>query len=98
MASSAPTSTLVLRSNSRTLVLTTAILCALSLMSALPAQAQTFTVLHTFNGSDGEYPYTGVAITTGGALYGTTSRGGTYQGGVAYELKPSGSLWTFMLL
>jgi uncharacterized repeat protein (TIGR03803 family) len=99
MASPAPTSTLVLRSSkSRTSILTTAILCALTLMFALPARAQTFTVLHTFGGSDGEYPYTGVTITSGGNLYGTTSRGGTYQGGVAYELKHSGSVWSFMLL
>ncbi len=77
---------------------TTAIFFALVLICVLTAQAQTFTVLHTFSGSDGEYPYAGVTINSGGVLYGTTSRGGTYQGGVAYQLKPFGSAWSFTLL
>lgn len=75
-----------------------ALFLAAAFICVVPGQAQTFTVLHSFSGSDGEYPYAGVAINSGGILFGTTSRGGTYQGGVAYELKPSGSAWTFMLL
>jgi len=64
----------------------------------LPAQAQTLTVLHTFSGGDGQYPYSGVAIDAGGRLYGTTSRGGANQNGVVYELKHVNSAWVETIL
>jgi uncharacterized repeat protein (TIGR03803 family) len=76
----------------------TAIFFTLVLICVLTAQAQTYTVLHSFSVSDGEFPYSGVTVASGGILYGTTSRGGTYQGGVAYRLKPAGAAWSFMLL
>ncbi|HTV65939.1 MAG TPA: choice-of-anchor tandem repeat GloVer-containing protein, partial [Bryocella sp.] len=63
----------------------------------LPAQAQTFAVLHTFSGADGEYPYSGVTI-QGSHLFGTTSRGGANQSGVAYELKHVNSGWAETIL
>jgi uncharacterized repeat protein (TIGR03803 family) len=64
----------------------------------LPAQAQTFTVLHAFSGPDGAYPYSGVTIAANGNLYGVTSNGGTYQAGVAYQLKLIASEWIFTSL
>jgi uncharacterized repeat protein (TIGR03803 family) len=70
----------------------------LILLLLLPAQAQTFSVLHTFTGSDGAFPYSGVTIDAAGHLYGTTSRGGSTQNGVAYELKHAGSGWTESIL
>lgn len=68
------------------------------LLPLTPAQAQTFTVLHTFSGSDGATPYSGVTIDSGGHLYGTTSRGGANQTGVVYELKHVGSGWVESVL
>jgi uncharacterized repeat protein (TIGR03803 family) len=59
------------------------------------AQAQTFTVLHSFtDGADGGAPYAGVTIDGGGNLYGTTFYGGTGNNGAIYKLKHSGSGWT----
>ncbi len=46
-------------------------------ISMMPsAQAQTFTVLHTFTGPDGLSPYSGVVMDSAGSLYGTTYGGG----------------------
>jgi hypothetical protein len=49
------------------------------LVTMAPAQAQTFTVLHTFTGSpgDGAHPFDGVVVDRGGNLYGTAPSGGT---------------------
>ena len=58
---------------------------------ALPsAQAQTYTVLHSFSDrGDGGFPYAGVNLIVG-SLYGTTSEGGRYGYGTVYELKHRG--------
>ena len=53
--------------------LTLATLVALSVFVTAPAQAQTFTILHSFtNRGDGGFPYAGVNLIVGD-LYGTTS-------------------------
>jgi len=53
-------------------------LVAAGAMIAVPtAQAQTFSVIHTFIGPDGANPYAGLTIDQAGRLYGTTWRGGT---------------------
>ncbi len=68
-------------------------LCALSVVVAA-AQAQTFSVLHTFgNGTLGQYPEAGVVKDRSGNLYGTTTAGGI-QFGTVYELSRRGSGWT----
>jgi uncharacterized repeat protein (TIGR03803 family) len=61
------------------------------------AQAQTFTVLHTFTyGLDGASPYSGLAIDKAGNLYGTNTQGdGGQDEGTVYKLKRSGSSWVF---
>jgi len=41
------------------------------------AQAQTFNVLHSFNGLDGRQPYDGVTLDREGNLYGTAYGGTT---------------------
>jgi uncharacterized repeat protein (TIGR03803 family) len=50
------------------------------------------TVLHTFcpggNCNDGAFPVGGVVIDPAGAVFGTTSEGGTANDGVAFEWKP----------
>ena len=48
-----------------------------------------FSPLYQFQGgSDGETPYSGVAIGPNGTLYGTTSLGGTFGYGTVYNLQP----------
>ena len=69
----------------------------------------TETVLHSFGGSDGAYPTSGLAIDAAGNLYGTTIQGGlysncTYSGGIflcgtAFELSPgAGGSWSFQVI
>jgi uncharacterized repeat protein (TIGR03803 family) len=46
------------------------------------------TVLYSFAGSDGAYPYAGLVRDAKGNLYGTTERGGGYGYGTVFELIP----------
>jgi len=56
------------------------------------------TVLHSFNGNDGQEPFAGV-IFKKGALYGTTLSGGTYGGGTVFELvRKADGRWTEKVL
>jgi len=72
------------------------------LVTAITAQAQTYTVLHTFTGhGDGANPAAGLTMDRAGNFYGTSSYGGysgggcSYNGcGVVYKLSYSGSGWT----
>jgi len=64
-------------------------------LTAQPAQAQTFNVIHTFTGAkDGGFPSAGLTLDKGGNLYGTASGGGTGYGTV-YQLKHKGSNLVF---
>jgi uncharacterized repeat protein (TIGR03803 family) len=57
------------------------------------------TVLYSFSGTDGDGPYGGLSLDTAGDLYGTTGNGGAYNGGVTFELSPSGAgAWTETVL
>jgi len=59
------------------------------------------TVLHSFDdisGSDGYYPYGGLALDAGGNLYGTATAGGKFGDGIVFQLKPSGSKWIYKLI
>jgi len=61
------------------------------------AQAQTFSVIHTFTGgADGTKPLTGLTVDRAGNLYGTTY--GRFGGGTVYRLRRAGSGWAFELL
>jgi uncharacterized repeat protein (TIGR03803 family) len=62
--------------------------------------ASNYRVLHAFgNGSDGAGVFGGVAVGVAGDIYGTTSGGGAYGAGTAWELTPtSGSGWTEAIL
>jgi uncharacterized repeat protein (TIGR03803 family) len=70
----------------------------------LPANAQTFTVLHAFTGGlDGGGPYTG-AVDAAGNFYGTTSSGGTrqqncqYGCGIVFKLAQRNGAWILSTL
>jgi uncharacterized repeat protein (TIGR03803 family) len=61
-----------------------------------------FHVLHSFcqkaNCADGDSSFASLILDVNGNLYGTTSYGGTNDGGTVFELSPSGGHWTFSLL
>ena len=66
--------------------------------TAIAAPAQTFTTLHIFDGTDGEYPAAGLVQGTDGNFYGTTGYGGattcTYGCGTIFKITPAGTLTT----
>jgi len=62
-------------------------------ISTQSAQAQTYTVLHSFDGTDGAEPNGGLVQGTDGRLYGTTGAD-TYGGGTVFEITPGGTLTT----
>src|ERR1035438_6266078 len=58
--------------------------------TAIALPAQTFTTLHSFDGTDGELPIQGLVQATDGNLYGTTVGGGVNQrGGTIFQITPS---------
>jgi uncharacterized repeat protein (TIGR03803 family) len=65
----------------------------LGVLANQSVEAQTFTVLHTFNGTDGANPYAGVIRDKAGNLYGTTLNGGRGAGNV-FKLDTAGVLTT----
>ena len=59
------------------------------------AQAQTYSVLHTFtDGSDGAGPQSGLTADGAGNFYGVAVQGGPYNLGVAFRFSHSGAGWT----
>ena len=83
--------------------LSVAIALALTLVVAQSAQAQTYTVLHSFTGGqDGANPWAGLSMDRAGNLYGTTFFGGYNQGycdpggcGAIFKLARKGPGWVF---
>jgi uncharacterized repeat protein (TIGR03803 family) len=81
--------------------LTVILLVAGGVLCLPAAQAQTYTVIHNFNGAgDGSFPYAGVTLDRGGNLYGTTYYGGNTTGpcssdgcGVVFKLSQRNSHW-----
>jgi len=72
------------------------LLGALTIIAVPAAQAQTFTVLHTFTGGqDGGNPWAGLTMDGAGNLYGTARYGGSNGDGAVYQLKRAGSGWVF---
>ncbi|HEY6292396.1 MAG TPA: choice-of-anchor tandem repeat GloVer-containing protein [Terriglobia bacterium] len=62
--------------------------------SGIPAQAQTFTTLYSFDSTDGANPRAGVVQATDGNLDGTTASGGAAGSGTVFKLTLSGTLTT----
>ena len=64
------------------------------LLAALPMQAQTLNVLHSFHNSpDGSAPWSGLARDSYGNLYGTTTVGGEYGYGMVFNVAKRNSSW-----
>jgi uncharacterized repeat protein (TIGR03803 family) len=71
--------------------------CGVSLLwaaIAIALPAQTFTTLHSFDHTDGQYPEAGLVLSTNGKLYGTTYDGGVNNDGTVFKITPSGTLTT----
>ena len=60
--------------------------------TAMALPAQTFTVLHNFNGTEGGHPYAGLVQATDGNFYGSTEEGGANGEGAVFKINPSGAL------
>jgi uncharacterized repeat protein (TIGR03803 family) len=72
----------------------TLLICA---AMTIVAPAQTYTLLTTFNGSNGAYPwYMSFVQGFDGNLYGTTESGGAHNAGTAFKMSPSGKLKPFI--
>ena len=71
----------------------------LALVSANAAHAQTFSVIHSFSGPDGDLPKGGLTIDRAGNLYGTTFAGFLGFGwGSVYQLRPHQQGWLFSVI
>jgi uncharacterized repeat protein (TIGR03803 family) len=70
--------------------------CVLSgfLSLVLSLSAQTFTVLDSFDFTNGDTAYGGLVQATDGNLYGTTASGGANGGGTVFKITPNGALTT----
>ena len=70
----------------------------LPLSFAVPVAAQSYTVLHAFDGTDGSASVATLVQGSDGNLYGTTSSGGTFGLGTVFAATPAGvltSLYSF---
>jgi uncharacterized repeat protein (TIGR03803 family) len=74
-------------------VLALAVFATLLLIVAPLAQAQTLTVLYSFDTQpgDGNFAEAGLIFDSNGNLYGTTASGGAYHGGTVFELTAGGT-------
>ena len=52
------------------------------------SKAGSFSVVHTFDNSDGNFPYSAPMQHTNGSIYGTTNSGGAHGNGVFWRLDP----------
>jgi uncharacterized repeat protein (TIGR03803 family) len=79
--------------------------CLLPLLTAIPAQAQNYSVIHAFTGAgDGDGPKATLTL-NGGILYGTTTYGGGVNGrncdphhvgcGTVFQMKQHNNAWIF---
>jgi uncharacterized repeat protein (TIGR03803 family) len=54
----------------------------------------TFSTLHSFDSTDGAYPYSGLLQATDGNFYGTTGSGGAFNWGTVFRINRAGTLTT----
>ncbi len=68
--------------------------CACGTIFKIDTSGTTFTMLHSFDGSDGGTPYAGLIQGTDGSLYGTTSGFGISSYGTIFRIDTDGSTFT----
>ena len=74
-------------------------LLVFSFAAVISAHAQTFRVIHSFSGPDGQSPGGRLVMDSAGNLYGATGKDGPNDGyGTVFELSPSGSEWNLATL
>src|SRR6266550_61810 len=69
------------------------LIAGLGVIPAGRVTAQTFTLLHSFTGSDGTFPYAGLILSSN-TLYGTTALGGASDGGTVFAVNTGGTDFT----
>src|SRR5271166_3728174 len=75
------------------LLFSLAIFCAAAVIAS---PAQTLTTLHSFDSTDGAYPFAGLFQASDGNFYGTTYNGGANNEGTVFKITPSGTLvWVY---
>ena len=83
--------------NTRNCLVARSVALMMVLMAAVlltpAAQSQTFQVIHSFTGGEGQNPYAGLTMDAAGRLYGTTYKGRTSGYGTVFKLMRSGSGW-----
>src|SRR5258708_5066397 len=77
----------------KNLLLLPVLIAGLGVIPAGRLTAQTFTVLHSFTGSDGAFPYAGLILSSS-SLYGTTALGGGSDGGTVFAVNTDGTGFT----
>jgi uncharacterized repeat protein (TIGR03803 family) len=75
-----------------------ALMFAMTILAGPAAQAQTFTVLHSFSGADGAGPEAHLTLDNAGNIYGTASSDGDNDGGTAFKLSKRNGSWIFAVL
>jgi len=69
-----------------------AVILVLTCLLATAVSAQTYKVLYSFTGgADGSTRFFGLLLDAAGDIYGTTSSGGSANGGVLFRIDPSGN-------
>jgi uncharacterized repeat protein (TIGR03803 family) len=58
----------------------------------IPTKVKPFTRLHSFDTTDGAYPYAALIQASDGNFYGTTELGGANGGGTIFQITPAGTL------
>jgi uncharacterized repeat protein (TIGR03803 family) len=85
----------ILGISSRAAMTALAIVFVLMVVVTQAAQAQTYSVVHTFTGKgDGGIPEAGLTMDGSGNFYGTTYGGGSYGYGIVFKMTAKGSGWT----
>ena len=63
---------------------------------AFDPASRALTTLHSFNGSNGAYPYAGLLEAADGRIYGTTSVGGASNLGTVFSISKAGGTYTVL--
>src|SRR5437870_3518249 len=77
----------------KNLLLLPVLIAGLGVILAGRVTAQTFTVLHSFTGGDGAFPYAGLILSSN-TMYGTTAVGGASDGGTVFAVNTDGTGFT----